>query len=232
MPSFKYLFTIPEQLWVRYRVLFWVNLIALVPFLAIALYIKIAAVSGYSVQNSFITIEYHEAIELLKELFGKPFNPIPYLGLFAKVSQLLWCFPIAICFFTASILENTPKTRRFRQFLWVSGSLLTLLLLDDVFRISLNLYSSSLNFHKHWLYYFYISVAIFSLIRFHRQILATPYGVLGISVFFFGMSLMAEFFPISGVGAPIMLEDGGQLLGILNVAAYFWVSCRQHLMGR
>ncbi|NER78884.1 MAG: hypothetical protein F6K42_04760 [Leptolyngbya sp. SIO1D8] len=229
MPKLHYFSAIFKQTFARYQALLLINLVAMLPFIAIAFYIKVVALSGYSIETPFFEVKYYQTIEFLEELFSKPLDPIPYLGLFSKISQLLWCFPIAFCLFATSILPSEPQTLRQRQFLWISSALLTLLLLDDVFRISLNLYHSSFSIPKHLLYYFYMAVALFSLVRFRRQILSTPYGVLGISVFFFGLSLIAEFFPITGVGTPIMLEDGGQLLGILNVAAYYWISCRKFI---
>ena len=64
---------------------------------------------------------------------------------------------------------------------------------------------------------------------FWRTIVTTPYRLLLLASGLLIISAAADFLPISGIGTPIMLEDGTKLLGLVNLTLYIWRSAQQAL---
>ena len=194
------------------------NLAVIVPFALLTAYIKVSTIlNGYSAGR---TLRRSTGIDLLITLFSEPYS-IPYEGILTEISEIVWCFPIALCFFTAHLLGH----RQLRRYLICFGIFLALLLADDAFRITLILYSL-LDVPKILMYGLYSGVGVAIAICFWRTILTTPYRLLLISGSLLVLSAAADFLPISGIGTPIMLEDGTKLLGLVNLSIYVWQSAK------
>jgi hypothetical protein len=162
-------------------------------------------------------------------LFADDFNSKrPYLGLFTSISELLWCLSAAICFFSYSLSRSMIK-RRADLFILYSGIGISILLLDDVFRFTLIL-NTYAGIPKLLMYTVYGGAAIAYGLLFRQKILKTPYALLFISGILFIISGAADMVPLAGQGTPAMLEDGTKLLGLLNIALYFWQVCRQEVL--
>ena len=190
------------------------NLAVILPFGLITGYIKLSTfINGYSTAG---TLNREAGIKLLTILFSEPYA-IPYEGILTEISEIIWCFPIALCLFTASLL----KYSRLRRYLISLSVFLILLLIDDAFRITLILYFV-LSIPKIMPYGMYVAIGVAIAIHFHRTILKTPYGWLFLATGLMATSVAASFLPIRGIGTPIMLEDGSKLLGLVNLTIYAW----------
>lgn len=190
------------------------NLAVILPFTLLTGYIKLSTfLNGYSAGR---TLRRSTGIELLITLFSEPYT-LPYDGILTEISEIVWCFPIALCFFTASLLRH----QKLRQYLICLSILLTLLMIDDAFRITLILHVL-LSVPKMVNYGLYVGFGIAIATYFHRTILQTPYRWLLLATGLMAISAIADFVPIPGIGTPIMLEDGTKLLGLVNLTIYVW----------
>ena len=205
----------------KYRTALIINVITIIPFFLLTVYIKVSTIlNGYS---SGRTLRRSAGIELLTTLFSEPYT-IPYEGILTEVSEIVWCFPIALCLFTASLLQR----HQLRQYLICVGIFLGLLLLDDAFRITLILHFL-LDMPKGIMYGAYGIGAGAIALYFWRTIITTPYRLLLLASGLLIISAAADFLPISGIGTPIMLEDGTKLLGLVNLTLYIWRLTQQAL---
>ena len=194
------------------------NLTVLLPFALLTFYIKLSTVlNGHSGGR---TLRRSTGIDLLITLFSEPYS-IPYEGMLTEISEIVWCFPIALCFFSASLSRHRPL----RRYLICFGTFLALLLVDDAFRITLIL-NSLLDIPKVLMYGFYSAVGVAIAAYFWRTILTTPYVLLMIAGSLLTLSAAADVLPINGIGTPIMLEDGTKLLGLVNLTLYCWKSAK------
>lgn len=197
------------------------NLAVILPFGLLTAYIKLSTLlNGYSGGR---TLRRSAGIELLITLFSEPYS-IPYEGILTEISEIVWCFPIALCFFTASLLNQ----RQLRRYLLCLGTFLALLLVDDAFRVTLILHFA-LDLPKVLMYALYSAIGVAIATCFWRTILTTPYVLLVLAGGLLMISAAADFLPISGIGTPIMLEDGTKLLGLVNLTLYCWQSAKSAL---
>ncbi len=190
------------------------NMAVILPFTLLTGYIKLSTLlNGYTAGR---TLRRSTGIELLITLFSEPYT-LPYEGILTEISEIIWCFPIALCFFTASLVRH-PKLR---QYLICISILLTLLMIDDAFRVTLILYVL-LSVPKMVSYGLYVGFGVAIATYFHHIILKTPYPWLLLATGLMAISALADFVPIPGIGTPIMLEDGTKLLGLVNLTIYIW----------
>lgn len=174
---------------------------------------------------------YSNRIETLEGLFSEPFDPKePYLGMLTSLSEVLWCFSATICIVTFSLIKRFHSARKTDWFILCSAIGIGVLLVDDLFRLTLILHSFA-GVPKPFMYSIYGMAAIAYFVAFWRRLLSTPYVLLLISIILFIISGVTDVLPIEGNGTPIFLEDGTKLLGILNVALYFWQVCHQQVAG-
>jgi hypothetical protein len=165
-------------------------------------------------------------------LFADPFSiQRPYYGLLTSVSEVLWCLSGTVCLFSFSLLNTTSPNRKANLFVLCSAIGIFVLLADDLFRITLILKGLA-NVPKGVMYLVYGTGAIAYGLCFWRKLLSTPYVLLIVAGILFGISGLVDILHIKGNGTPAMLEDGTKLLGILNIAFYFWHVCRQEIMQR
>ena len=161
----------------------------------------------------------------LANLFSDPFSShYFYLGWLTGISEIIWCVAIAVCFFTSTLL---PRFHHRQIFLLASGLFMTLLYLDDRFRLTLIL---SVFFHSYLkvkaaIYLTYGGLLVAYSKRFWSIIAQTPYIPLLIAFFLFGFSSVADLAPVNNQGFHAMLEDGTKLIGLINLMVYFWYVC-------
>lgn len=161
----------------------------------------------------------------LVKLFSDPFSShYFYVGWLTGFSEITWCIAIAICLFTCTLL---PRFHRRQVFFLSSGLLMTLLYIDDRFRLTLILsafFGSYLKV-KTTIYLAYGGLLLAYGKRFWFIISQTPYFPLILAFFLFGFSCAADISPISNQAFHAMLEDGTKLIGLINLTVYFWYVC-------
>jgi hypothetical protein len=194
------------------RAILWLNGLMLLLFLALTVYVKFWS-SG----------------QVVETLFGSPFfREHPHLGMLTTVSNLLLCVSAVVCAFSFGLLRTVQPKGKANWFLFCSAAIITVILLDRMFRITIILYVFR-DIRKLLLFLLYGSTALCYGLAFWKKIRSTPYilliGAGGLLVF----GGLVDLAHLPGEGTPAMLEDGSTLLASLNVALYFWVVCRQEI---
>ncbi len=194
-------------------ILIWLNILTVVLLSILSIYAKIKS-KGQNIES----------------LFSDPFDiGIFYSGWFTGISEIMWCAAISISLFTAALL---PKSNlQFRVFLVVSALVMSLLYLDDRFRLTLILcaFFGTCKIVKLTVYSIYSLVLVSYAWIFRRTIRQTPYIPLLVSFFLFGFSSAIDITPMTSRGIHAMLEDGTKLIGLINLTIYFWCICQQEL---
>jgi hypothetical protein len=169
----------------------------------------------------------------IESLFSDPFDSgIPYLGWLTSISEIMWCAVISICVFTLIIISRNNKSSQItwqesssQKFLLVSILLMSLLYIDDRFRITLILcYLAKANI-KIIIYLGYGSLLILYAKHWWYKIKMTPYLPLLICFCLFAFSSFIDVAPLHGRGVHAMLEDGPKLIGLINLTIYFCSIC-------
>ena len=197
----------------RIPILIWLNILTIIFLSFLSIYAKVKS-KGYGIEI----------------LFSDPFNiGVFYLGWFTGVSETLWCAAIAICLFTAMLLPNS--SHKFIIFLVMSALVMTLLYLDDRFRLTLILcvVFGTYQVVKATVYSSYGLLLLFYAWVFRHTIKKTPYIPLLIAFGLFGFSSVIDITPISSKGIHAMLEDGSKLIGLINLTIYFWYICQREI---
>lgn len=166
----------------------------------------------------------------IENLFSDPFNVgIFYLGWLTSISEIIWCVAIAICCFTTALLPRSDY--KFKVFLSFSALLMALLYFDDRFRLTLILcvFFNAYYRVKIAIYLIYGSFLIIYARVFRHTLKKTPYVPLLIACCLFGFSSAIDIAPIGGRGVRAMLEDGTKLIGLINLAVYFWYICQRKI---
>ncbi len=212
-PTFRAWLRRSRQHFSRIPILIWLNILTIILLSFLSIYAKVES-KGYGIEV----------------LFSDPFNiGIFYLGWFTAVSEALWCVAIAICLFTAMLL---PKSnRKFIWFLSISAVVMTLLYLDDRFRLTLILcvIFGAYQIVKATVYSIYGLLLISYAWFFRFTIKKTPYVPLLIAFCLFGFSSVIDITPLSSKGIHAMLEDGTKLIGLINLTIYFWYICQREI---
>ena len=161
----------------------------------------------------------------LVNLFSDPFSShYFYLGWLTGISEIIWSIAIAVCLFTCTLL---PRFHRRQIFFLASGLLMTLLYIDDRFRLTLILsafFGSYLKV-KVAIYLTYGTLLVAYGKKFWFVISQTPYFPLILAFFLFGFSSAVDITPLSNRALHAMLEDGSKLVGLINLTVYFWYLC-------
>lgn len=195
------------------HLIIWLNGLTLLLFLALGVYVRV----------------WHKG-EGLALLFDEPWSSErPYTGFLTRISEVLWCFSATICLFGFGLLRSLPARRQVDWFMLCSGFGLVVLLVDDLFRLTVIL-NSFAGVPKVLMYLIYGAGAIAYSCYFWRRVLSTPYVLLLVAAVSFIVSGLVDLVHVGGVGLPAILEDGPKLLGLLNIALYFWTVCRQAVL--
>ena len=211
--TFKSWFRRSQQHFSRIPILIWLNILAFIFLSFLSIYAKVKSKG--------------RGIEVL---FSDPFDiGVFYLGWFTAVSETLWCAAIAICLFTAMLLPKS--SRKLTIFLAVSALVMTLLYLDDRFRLTLILTVIFGTYQgvKVMVYSVYGLLLLSYAWLFRYTIKRTPYIPLLIAFVLFGFSSAIDITPMSSKGIHAMLEDGSKLIGLINLTIYFWYVCQREI---
>jgi hypothetical protein len=198
---------------------FWIlNGLCVLLFLLLLIYVR------YTDQGS------GSRVQVVSRLFRESFNfEYPYIGLLTSLSEVLWCISASICLFGFSVTKVISPRQRNNWFLLLSAIALIILLIDDIFRLTL-MTTFYLGVPKLAMYVVYGMFFIFYTFTFSKRLLKTPYLLLLIALFLFALSGMTDIIHLEGRGAPIILEDGTKLLGLLNLVLYFWQVSLQEIV--
>lgn len=163
-------------------------------------------------------------------LAEKPF----YFGFLSNIGILLWCFSAAICLFSSLLLFIAQDKRESILFFAVFGMLSLWLMLDDLLMIhevldeTLHLIPEKVTFAV------YGASILASLCRFRKTLLRTQPWLLGLSLFFFAISMGLDVIVpkdwVTGENE-YLLEDGFKLLAIFVWSAYFCRAALEKLLG-
>ncbi len=208
-----------QTLFKKYRYFLTANVLLLIIFSGIAAYILFSRIVGTSAHIA--------GANYILRAFEQPFSArSPQIGIFPGLSILLWSAASFICLFSFTLIKVKTIHKRLseRYFLLYPGVLLGAVLLDEAFRFKLML-SIYLGIPKILVYSTYAILAFLFIYYFRREIKRTPYAILCISGVFFLISGLADSYPMTGRGLPIMLEDATKIFGSSNLALYFCHVC-------
>jgi hypothetical protein len=150
----------------------------------------------------------------------------PLIGALSNVGVLVWCAAAAICFLTRTLLRQHDGTDEVRAFLFWSGLISSVLLLDDFFQFHDGLVPMYLGLSEEPIFLGYGLLTAWYLVRFRRVILASEWGVLFTALAFFALSMLVDAFQ-ERWSSPwrILFEDGSKLLGIVSWSSYLIRTC-------
>ena len=160
----------------------------------------------------------------------------PFMGAVSNIGILFWCASASICFFSFALLQKTRIRGNFSAFFQFSGFITSILLLDDLFlfheRHHLN--SREIIFPnspapfiaENAIYFSYIMIVLFYLIRFRKIIIKTDFILLFLAFLLFGASIIIDSFPIPVFDIDLF-EDVFKLFGIVSWFGYFVIVCFQ-----
>jgi len=150
----------------------------------------------------------------------------PLTGVLSNVGVLAWCAAAAICFYTRTILRHEDGTDEMRSFLFWSGLISSVLLLDDFFQFHDGLVPMYLGKGEDPIFLGYGLVTAWYLVRFRRLILGTEWVVLFTGLTFFALSMFVDAFQEQWASPwRILFEDGFKLLGIVSWSSYLIRTC-------
>jgi hypothetical protein len=155
----------------------------------------------------------------------------PFVGLLSDVGILLWTATASISLFSSMVLRKWKSKKPAADFFLYSALLTALLTIDDFFLIH-----ESVSVRDRYIFLGYLVGMLFILIKSREYIADSPYELLFLTLFFFGMSLFVDLFQhrIEGVIGDwrIFFEDGFKFLGIVGWFAYFASCCFETLSVR
>jgi hypothetical protein len=150
-------------------------------------------------------------------------NGKPYIGLISNTGILFWCASAAILLFSSKIssLQKRPEKQTF--FLFFSGLLTILMLIDDLFLMHDVIFPDYLKINEIVFYLFYGSSVIAIFLYYQKIILNTDYILLILSFLLLGLSVITDEVQVFGIKVihPYIVEDSFKFLGIIAWFAYF-----------
>ena len=157
------------------------------------------------------------------KLFGDP-NSVSrapfYTGFLSQIGIFFWSASTTVCIVSRMFLPQHEDYRHFRCFLFSSAFFSLCLGLDDTFLIHEKIFPR-FGVPQKIVLGCYAGFALLYVLWFHSQILKTEYGLLGISCFFFGVSLVIDVW-LSSVHYKSLIEDAPKLIGTISWLAYFF----------
>lgn len=152
----------------------------------------------------------------------------PFYGFLSNMGIILWCATGSICLFSAVLLRQSEKKSRTASFLFYSGLITFLLMMDDFFMLHEIIFPEFLGIPENLIYIVYIFLIGFYLFRFRSHILETDYTILILSFLFLGFSLVIDRLPFYMPGH-FIFEDGLKFFAIVTWIGYFIRACNQAL---
>jgi hypothetical protein len=172
-------------------------------------------------------------------------HKLPYMGLLSQIGILIWSGALCTCWFTASLLGK-DKTREnsvsWSEFLWSSGGLSLLLLLDDWLQIHEytsvflglardpsgvpRLLQNGIEFAVYILYTVIFTVYLW---RYRSKIMQGNIVPAIVTAAFMLISTLIDIIPHDRLLSHDLLEEGSKLIGIVSWFNYFVLVSQQRL---
>lgn len=171
---------------------------------------------------SIICVKYNFPIERVTRDPAVLAHFNPFTGALSNIGILFWCSTAAICFFSSTI-HSKKENVKVATFLFYSGLLSSVLLLDDLFMFHERIFPKYLHIPENLVYSGYLALVSIYLIKFKSMILETEYIILLIAFGFFALSILCDvFLPSEGM---YLIEDGFKLFGIITWFIFFTKTC-------
>jgi len=155
-----------------------------------------------------------------------------YTGALSTIGIILWSATASICFITSIVLRANSKDSDAVQFLFCSGTLTSILMLDDAFELHENTFRLGVSESVLLIMYILLAVILFS--KYIKFIYHSDNCILLLSILFFAASVafdklndyhMMHYLHVKSHGIMYLLEDGSKLLGIVGWLSYFGWTC-------
>lgn len=153
-----------------------------------------------------------------------------YYGIGSNVGMLFWCSAAAICLFSGLLLKRAGKAE-FGRFLWFSGIVTAILLLDDLFLLHDRVIPLYTRVDQEALYIGYIAMLGLYLFEFRKTLLKTELLPLVLAFVLMSTSVFVDeavengWLGITYSPFSYLAEDGSKLLGISMWFLYFARVC-------
>ncbi|BAY40045.1 hypothetical protein NIES2111_44270 [Nostoc sp. NIES-2111] len=143
----------------------------------------------------------------------------PYIGIFSNIGILFWCACTTICLFTCLLLKKANRFPEYTKFLFYSGLLTGLLLLDDFFLLHETVLPEYMFISERKVYAVYLMIGLTFLVKFRKILQKTEYVIFANAIIFFALSIISDTIweEISNA-----VEDTFKLIGIVNWVTYFF----------
>ncbi|OIQ30916.1 MAG: hypothetical protein BM564_01505 [Bacteroidetes bacterium MedPE-SWsnd-G2] len=144
-----------------------------------------------------------------------------YTGFLSQLGIFFWVATATLCFFSSKFSSNNIAQTKLKKFLFYAGLLTVLLCIDDIFLLHETVFPKYFGVPQKLVILIYGFLFISLLVKFYTVILKTNFILLGMALFFFGLSVFFDLFPIPGVN-PYLLDDGAKIIGIISWFFYFY----------
>lgn len=213
--SFSQINPIIRQQFLADRTVFWLNSFTLLLFLVLLTHAKVWG-GPQAIQFLF-----HKEDPSLR----------PYVGFLTVISNGFWGLSVAVCAFSSGLLQRLHPQRQLDWFLLAPAVGIGVILVDEIYRVTIFL-AVHVGVSKLLLTSIYGVAALLYLWFFRQRLRSTPYLLLLTAVGLIVLSRVVDLLKISAPGAParMLLEDGSKLLGLLNLALYWWLVSQQEIL--
>ena len=145
-----------------------------------------------------------------------------YTGVLSQIGIFFWSAAAAICLFSATILSRNPDILKIKRFLAFSGLFTLLLGFDDAFLLHEIFFPYVFGISEEAVLASYAGIILFYLIRYYSIIIKTEYFLLGIALFFFGLSIPLDMFTSPLDSDSFEVEEDLDLVGLVSWIEYFY----------
>ncbi len=203
----------------------------ILPFLlsiSIQIYLPVFGLLGLlAVLSQRFNFQVSTLVQDPASLTGAP----PYYGFFSNLGVLFWASTAAICFFSAYLINAATRQPKIAVFLFWSGCITTVLLIDDLFMLHDSILYVLFHINENILFAVYIGIVAVYLARFLPVILQTKYYTLvaALGLFVFSMSFDKLIGVSERFGLPItmnqnlndLFEEGTKFFAISTWFVYY-----------
>lgn len=159
-------------------------------------------------------IDTEELTRDVNALAGLP----PYAGMVSNLGVLFWCASATLCLFTGLIGKR--KGLSIESFLFYSGILSAVLMLDDLFLLHEEIFPENLHIPEKLVFAIY-GILAFTIFFLHRKIVfSTNYLILLTCTMFLGLSVFVDVF-FNNFRGEDLVEDGAKIIGIMTWFGYY-----------
>ncbi len=156
---------------------------------------------------------------------GVPF----YTGCLSQFGILLWCATATTIWLTCSIPGGGADERReTRRFLLLSGTFVTVLMLDDLYLVHEEVIESYLHLPEQLLLVGYVLLGVVFVWSSRAEILRGEYGLFLLGLGLLGFSVFCDLVPealyadVKGMyKVETLIEDGTKLIGLATWLAFY-----------